>query len=124
IALDYAASREIALTAEALLPLLAPDPLGTRAMFETPLQGDVWPPRAWLPVAVALHGQPGIDWCHSAGAPVSQPFYHEAIGRMRERPFNLVFRYRTPIEQLSAAEQEGALAPSGLIFHMSRCGST
>ena len=40
-------------------------------------------------------------------------------------PFNRVFRYRTGLHDLDRAGGNGGhIAPSGFIFHMSRCGST
>jgi hypothetical protein len=41
------------------------------------------------------------------------------------QPFNLLFRHQTPIETLAELQDaRPGLAPSGFIFHMSRCGST
>jgi len=40
-------------------------------------------------------------------------------------PFNLAFARRTPLAALERlAREEPGLVPNGLIFHMSRCGST
>jgi hypothetical protein len=55
----------------------------------------------------------------------SDPFFAQTIDRALQRPFNAVFRRRTPLDALG--EEFGganALRPAGFIFHMSRCGST
>ncbi len=57
--------------------------------------------------------------------PLRAPFYEEEIRRALRLPFNRAFRYRTGLDDLIAqAEAMDSLAPSGFIFHMSRCGST
>lgn len=124
IALDHAAGQGIALDAAELEALLAPDPLGIRGMGAPALQGPAWPPLSWLPIRTALDGAPGIDWAHFAGRPLDAPFYEDSLRRAANAPFNRVFRYRTPLGDFAAAAREGARAPSGLVFHMSRCGST
>ena len=99
-----------------------PDPVGLRMIQPAPLSGPDWPALQWLPLRFAFEG-PGIDWCHFAGEPLAGPFYHDTVRRIRERPFNQLFRYRTPLETLTTSPCEG-LMPQGFIYHMSRCGST
>ena len=77
----------------------------------------------WTPFRAAWHGpQMLVDWCHFGGRRMTEPFFYETVANAMRNPFNLVFQQRTPIEGL--AELPPGLAPSGFIFHMSRCGST
>jgi hypothetical protein len=40
------------------------------------------------------------------------------------QPFNLLFSHRTPLSEIAATGARSELRLAGLIFHMSRCGST
>ena len=66
-----------------------------------------------------------MDWCHLGGVPFKDPFFEQTINQVLRRPFSLLFRHQTPMEDLCelAARQPG-VPPTGFIFHMSRCGST
>ena len=45
--------------------------------------------------------------------------------RVYREPFNLAFRRQTTLDDLGQMDAErGSMRPAGLIFHMSRCGST
>ena len=49
-------------------------------------------------------------------------FLLDQCGRL---PFNLLFPRRTPVEVLTRwREERPGLAPTGFVFHLSRCGST
>lgn len=124
IARDYAAGKGIALTAAELEFLLRPDPLGIAALAAPPLRGAAWPPLPWLPLATMLAGEPGVDWGHFGGLALDHAFYEDSLRRVIHRPFNRAFRHRTSLADFAASPREGATKPSGLIFHMSRCGST
>lgn len=80
----------------------------------------------WMPIRVYWQDdQPMIDWCYLGAERFTEPFFDQTIGVSLRTPANMLFRHQTPIEVLGelAAAQPG-LPPSGLIFHMSRCGST
>lgn len=81
------------------------------------------PPRHWLPVELKRHqGQIVVEWLHFAGMPLTDPFFEETMRKARALPFNRLMRCATP---LSAIEPfADAPPPDGLVFHMSRCGST
>ncbi len=84
----------------------------------------IWPGRGWLPEAVvATTAGPAVDWVHFGGARLTEPFFADSLRRARRRPFNRLVRYRTPLSLL-AADAPQLRAPTGLVFHMSRCGST
>ncbi len=82
--------------------------------------------RAWLPIRTVW--RPAgllVEWCHVGREPLRDPFLEQTVQRHMAHPFNLLFRHQTPMSWLGelAAQQPG-LAPSGFIFHLSRCGST
>jgi hypothetical protein len=76
---------------------------------------------SWLPARIHLRsdGPHIVQWQHTGGIRCTHPFYREtmtaATGPRRE----------TPLEDLDRlAQQLPGRAPDGLIFHLSRCGST
>lgn len=90
------------------------------------MSGAAAPGAGWLPVAA--HWQDGgfaVDWCHFGATPLAEPFFGDSVARRLALPFNQLFRPQTPIAALGdwAARAPG-LAPSGFVFHTSRCGST
>lgn len=85
-----------------------------------------WPPAGWLPI-----GQTGdcaaddMAWAWFGDEQVNAPFFDDAIRTARYRPINRFVRIITSFDCL--IEGHNAVDPvplSGLIFHMSRCGST
>ncbi len=80
----------------------------------------------WVPIRLKwIGGEAFVDWCRLGGARFTEPFFDLTIEAALRRPFNRLFTHRTPIAELGRwyAKSPG-LAPSGFIFHMSRCGST
>lgn len=120
-ALAIAAAHGIALTREALAPSLQADPLGIHRYGPPPQSGDAWPDTPWLPVELVQKGELAVDWAHFAGRKANRPFFEESLRDAVPRPFNRMFRYRTPFAAFLAPVET---KPRGLIFHMSRCGST
>jgi hypothetical protein len=84
------------------------------------------PLKGWLPIRLSqAEGQPMVDWAYFGPQRLTEPFYDEAAARALYQPFNLLFRFRTPLADLGRWSRGLAhLRPSGFIFHMSRCGST
>jgi hypothetical protein len=77
----------------------------------------------WVPIRVYEEaGEPYVDWCHLGDERFTEPFFDGTIDRCMRVPFNLTFRHQTPLHSLDGAA--GRLTPRGLIFHVSRCGST
>jgi len=77
-----------------------------------------------FPIRVARRdGVWTVDWCRLGGERFTDPFFEQTVRRCVQRPFNLAFRSLTPLDDLDA-NPPGALRPDGLIFHLSRCGST
>jgi hypothetical protein len=82
--------------------------------------------RGWTPIRVNWQDRrPVIDWCFTEGVEFTDPFFDDTVRRCFRHPSRLLFRRETAISELSAlTSADPALAPSGFIFHTSRCGST
>lgn len=80
----------------------------------------------WLPVR--LYGRDGgifADWIFLGRKRFTEPFHDSTLEIRMYEPFNTLFQRRTPIEFLGELyEKSPGIAPNGLIFHISRCGST
>jgi hypothetical protein len=80
------------------------------------------PDAGWVPAQVRWTSDgPLVEWCLLGDLRFTAPFFEQTIGAAMAHPFNLLFERATP---LAALMQEFELRPAGLIFHMSRCGST
>jgi hypothetical protein len=78
----------------------------------------------WTPVRLDFSGPaPVVDWADLSAERFVEPFFDETVARWasgpRARPF-----VRTGIEALVALDREPSLEPAGMIFHLSRCGSS
>ncbi len=80
----------------------------------------------WTPIRIFWsHGRPCVDWCRLNPEPFVEPFFEQTLGRAMRNPAQLLFRRQTPVDLLETlAEEAPGVAPTGFIFHMSRCGST
>ena len=77
----------------------------------------------WIPYRVVWeHHSPLVDCCYLGGTRFSEPFFEDTVARALRRPCPAAFLRRVSIEALGQAA--GEADPAGLIFHMSRCGST
>jgi hypothetical protein len=112
--------------ASAAIEVPAPDPLGISRFQGAPVTLDTWPQIGWLPVrAVPGHGAPAFDWAWFGDRALSEPLFEDSVNRVASRPLSRMFRTRTDLPALIAgAAQEATLEPDGIVFHMSRCGST
>jgi hypothetical protein len=82
------------------------------------------PLAGWTPVAVTWRdGRPLIRWCFTEGVQFTDPFFEQTIERCLGDPFRLLFWRESAIEDLLDLAGTGP-EPAGLIFHMSRSGST
>lgn len=80
----------------------------------------VAPPVGWLPIALTP-GEDAVDWAFFGARRLTESFFGESLPPVRSSPLNRFLRLRTP---LAALEGVAGPAPDGLVFHMSRCGST
>ena len=125
--LTLASDSGIALRAEDIAPFLRPDPIGAAALTDWVPPRCGWPSPDWRPTGMVrlLDGSLAIDWAHFAGERLADPFYAQTARIASARPFNRLFRYRSTLDDfISGAATEALPDPDGLIFHMSRCGST
>ncbi|HZY58394.1 MAG TPA: hypothetical protein VFE56_01445, partial [Candidatus Binataceae bacterium] len=77
----------------------------------------------WIPAQVRWAPEGAlVDWCHLGDLRFTAPFFEQTITAAMSHPFNLLFGVTTGLDALPPASFE--LRPAGLIFHMSRCGST
>lgn len=126
IAVAACAALDIPLGAEMLREALKPDPLGLTRWRGSNASGDGYPTPQWLPTAIVPTQQgAAVSWTHFAGKPLSQSFFEASARIVLDLPINrLVSRCSTLQSLIDAPLPEDALPPDGLIFHMSRCGST
>ena len=80
----------------------------------------------WMPARVAWRGEePGVEWTLMRRQRLLDPFFEETLQRQMMHPFHQVFRRDSSMEEmLEWTEAHPGARPSGIIFHMSRCGST
>src|SRR6185437_2103705 len=105
----------------------AGEPARLRRAMDRPLSDHgPAPGKGWVPLDAGWRaGEFCVDWCHLGDAPLREPFFDDTLAKCLALPFNQLFRPRTAIAALGDwARSEPGLAPSGFIFHMSRCGST
>jgi len=78
----------------------------------------------FLPVdAVITEGRPAIEWLDLKGVEFNEPFFHQTIMRVEAGRTDL--RVTTDYDALLQFEKIcDSVAPTGFIFHSSRCGST
>ncbi|BBZ46212.1 hypothetical protein [Mycobacterium parmense] len=78
----------------------------------------------WTPVKFEFSGAaPTVVWADLSGERFDEPFFDQTVARWaagpRVRPM-----VRTGLQALVALDGEPSLEPAGMIFHLSRCGST
>ena len=73
-------------------------------------------PAGWIPVKVQY---PAADWIYTGPHRFTEPFFGDSMRVCLRDPFAALFRATAP---LPPADPDAC--PAGLIFHMSRCGST
>ena len=80
----------------------------------------------WTPMRILWRdARPVVEWCHLDEGRFTQPFFEQTIMRAVPHPFNQLFRHQTPIDALGELHAvHPGIAPTGFIFHLSRCGST
>lgn len=78
----------------------------------------------WTPIRFDFSGPaPAVDWADLSAERFVEPFFDQTVAGWasspRARPL-----VRTGLEALVALDGEPSLEPAGMIFHLSRCGST
>ncbi len=78
----------------------------------------------WTPVRLDFSGPtPTVDWADLSAERFTEPFFDQTVARWASGPRARQV-VRTGLEALAALDSEPSLEPSGMIFHLSRCGST
>lgn len=81
--------------------------------------------QGWLPVdAVVVDGRPGLTWLDMKGVDLTEPFFQQTVDRVKSQHLERreVFTEFDTLVQLEKSFD--SVAPTGFIFHSSRCGST
>jgi hypothetical protein len=81
----------------------------------------------WIPYKlIQREVQPICEWLYTGGQLFTEPFFHETIAACRPLQQNHQrFKPSSSLEwMLLQSETLPALQPTGIIFHVSRCGST
>lgn len=82
------------------------------------------PPTDWFPVRVRRDERGWlVDWCRLGEHRFTDPFFEETVRRCRTDSLNAEMRETTDLYELPQ-EDPLRLPLSGLVFHLSRCGST
>jgi len=81
--------------------------------------------KGWLPVdAIIKDGRPGISWMDMSDVSLAEPFFQQTVDRVRtERP-ERAERFTEFHDLVQLEKTFDSVAPTGFIFHSSRCGST
>jgi hypothetical protein len=78
----------------------------------------------WTPIRFDFSGRvPVVDWADLTAERFVDPFFDETVARRLSGPHARPL-VRTGLEALVALDNEPSLEPTGMIFHLSRCGST
>lgn len=81
--------------------------------------------KGWLPVSLSLDANPPFaTWKEFGSTPLSKPFFEDTVLTL-SHAFPPAKELTTNVEAiLATGGQSPSAAPEGLIFHISRCGST
>jgi hypothetical protein len=78
----------------------------------------------WTPVRLDVSGPaPTVYWADLSAERFVEPFFDQTVARWARGPRAHPLA-RTGLEALVALDGEPSLEPTGMIFHLSRCGST
>jgi hypothetical protein len=82
--------------------------------------------QGWLPARVVWRGdEPRVAWTLMGTRRLVEPFYEGSLQRQMTQPFHQLFRRETSMDETIAwIDAHPPASVRGLIFHMSRCGST
>jgi hypothetical protein len=85
------------------------------------------PGPGWLPARVRHAageggGEPLLDWIHFGARRLIEPFFEDSVAGVRGG--GAAFVATRLVDLAGRVDRPASLEPTGLIFHMSRCGST
>jgi hypothetical protein len=78
----------------------------------------------WCPIRIFWESdrRPMVDCIRIEERRFKEPFFEDTVQQLLYHPFHCAFRKITPLADLAGLPP--GVAPTGFIFHMSRCGST
>lgn len=78
----------------------------------------------WTPIRFDFSGlAPTVDWADLSAERFIEPFFDQTVARWASGRHAAPL-VRTGLDALLALDSEPSLDPAGMIFHLSRCGST
>ena len=78
----------------------------------------------WTPIRFDFSGPaPTVDWADLSAERFDEPFFDQTVARWATSPGAQPL-VRTGLDAFLALDSEPSLDPAGMIFHLSRCGST
>lgn len=79
----------------------------------------------YLPIALRNNsGESAVTWMDCSGATLREPFFYDTVALLKGA-YPPPMEVRTSVSELiDIARQRKSVTPKGLIFHLSRCGST
>lgn len=78
----------------------------------------------WTPIRLDFSGSaPAVYWADLSEERFTEPFFDQTVNRWAAGPTARPL-VRTGLDALAALDGEPSLEPAGMIFHLSRCGST
>jgi len=82
-------------------------------------------PKGWLPIQIGTYRQYcSVRWMQASPESLMEPFFEWTVGKLRGR-YSPVRELETELNVLvDGGRRLPFTVPAGLIFHMSRCGST
>jgi len=82
--------------------------------------------KGWLPARIAWREtEPRVEWTLMGQRRLIEPFFAQTLRSQMLHPFHQLFRRETTLEEAAEWTTAHPAAPlRGVIFHMSRCGST
>ena len=81
--------------------------------------------KGWLPVdAVVVDGRPGLWWMEMSDVSLTEPFFQQTVERARTENQHRGELFTEFDVLLQLEKVLDSVAPTGFIFHSSRCGST
>ncbi|SOX56705.1 hypothetical protein MAAFP003_5413 [Mycobacterium ahvazicum] len=78
----------------------------------------------WTPVRLDFSGPaPAVWWADLSAERFTDPFFDQTVARWESGPTARPL-VRTGLDELESLDGAASLDPAGMIFHLSRCGST
>lgn len=88
----------------------------------------------WLPARIAWRDSaPQVEWILMGNERLLEPFFEQTLQRQMMNPFHQLFRRETSMEEMclwteahprSHSKSHSGAPLKGIVYHMSRCGST